>query len=327
MHPVELRNNYLILTPDGVGSTYLQRALTVYLQCADLDYWNTHELLNGLGVDDGSLYKNWGLGYSQSLKEICNMLLVTGNLLISRIARYHITNRLKEHNEDYSIFYKECNRKFDNILFCERDPFEYALSWSIRRQSGKFNVYSVTERINTHGVGVKEPIDLDYFQSKLNQYAEYEYWAEDNFNITKKVNYDDLHNNVDQLMQHITGLTHSIEKKYGISLQDYSRFRYFSSMYTQTKDPIYTDNACIEKLEPMCELHLRISQLHYSLRLPDTMPIKMNTMSDKRSRITNFNQAVETYNNWALKGNKYAIVTEETISNKIHTEKQIYVGK
>ena len=268
MNTVETRNNYLILTPDGVGSTYLQRALTVYLQCADLDYWNTHELLNGLGVKDGSLYKDWTLKYSQSLEEICNLLLVTGNLLISRIARYHITNRLKEHNEDYSIFYKECNRKFNNILFCERDPFEYALSWSIRHKSGTLNVYSVTERIDTHGVSVKQPIDLDYFQSKLDQYAEYEYWAEDNFNITKKVNYDDFHNNVDQLMQHITGLTHSVEKKYGISLQDYSRFRYLSSMYTQTKDPIYVNNACIEKLEPMCELYLRISQLFYSRRLP-----------------------------------------------------------
>jgi hypothetical protein len=42
--------NYLILTPDGVGSTYLQRALTVYLHSAGLDYWNTHELLNGSGI-------------------------------------------------------------------------------------------------------------------------------------------------------------------------------------------------------------------------------------------------------------------------------------
>ena len=43
-------SNYLILTPHGVGSTYLQRALTVYLNSAELDYWNTHELLNGLSL-------------------------------------------------------------------------------------------------------------------------------------------------------------------------------------------------------------------------------------------------------------------------------------
>jgi hypothetical protein len=325
MLPVETRNNFLVLTPDGVGSTYLQRALTVYLQCVDLDYWNTHELLNGLGNQDGSLYKDW-IGYSQSLSEICNLLLVTDNFLVSRIARYHITSRLKEHDEDYSILYEECNRKFNNILMCERDPFEYALSWSIRNKSGKLNVYSVQQRIDTHGVDVKEPIGLDYFQKKLDEYAEYEYWAEDNFNITKKVNYDDLHNNVDQQMQEITGLDHTVKDKIGISLQDYSRYRYLLSMYKQTKDTQYFFNG-IDVIDEMCNLHGMIERLNYSLRLPSLMPIKMNTMANKRSRVTNFDQAVETYNNWALKGNRHTIVTEETISNKIDTEKQIYADR
>ena len=40
--------NYLILTPDGVGSTYLQRSLTVFLNSAGLDYTNTHEIAAGL---------------------------------------------------------------------------------------------------------------------------------------------------------------------------------------------------------------------------------------------------------------------------------------
>ena len=323
MYPVETRNNYLVLTPDGVGSTYLQRALTVYLQCADLDYWNTHELLNGLGVEDGSLYKDFTLEYSQTIEDICNKLLITGNFLVSRIARYHITNRLAEREENYADLYRECNRKFRTIIFCARDPFEYALSWSIRKQSGKLNVYSIRERTEAHGSGVKEPIDLDFFQSKLDQYTEYEYWAEDNFNITKKVNYDDLHNNVDQQMQEITGLDHTVKDKIGISLQDYSRYRYLLSMYKQTKDTQYFSNG-IDVIDEMCNLHGMIERLNYSLRLPSSMPIKMNTMANKRSRVTNFDQAVETYNNWAIKGNRHTIVTEETISNKIDTEKQIY---
>jgi len=323
MYPVETRNNYLVLTPDGVGSTYLQRALTVYLQCADLDYWNTHELLNGLGVEDGSLYKDFTLEYSQTIEDICNKLLITGNFLVSRIARYHITNRLAEREENYADLYRECNRKFRTIIFCARDPFEYALSWSIRKQSGKLNVYSIRERTEAHGSGVKKPIDLDFFQSKLDQYTEYEYWAEDNFNITKKVNYDDLHNNVDQQMQEITGLDHTVKDKIGISLQDYSRYRYLLSMYKQTKDTQYFSNG-IDVIDEMCNLHGMIERLNYSLRLPSSMPIKMNTMANKRSRVTNFDQAVETYNNWAIKGNRHTIVTEETISNKIDTEKQIY---
>jgi hypothetical protein len=53
----------------------------------------------------------------------------------------------------------------------------------------------------------------------------------------------------------------------------------------------------------------------------------MNTLADKRSRITNFNQAVDTYNTWASNSNRHAIVTEEIISNRIDTERLIYVNK
>jgi len=318
--------NYLVLTPDGVGSTYLQRALTVYLQCAELDYWNTHELLNGLEIIESNLYKDWAKGYTQTVQEIAELLLVTDNLLVSRIARYHMRRRLKEHDEDYNILYRVCNKKFNNILFCERDPFEYALSWGIRHKSGLLNVYSVAQRIDTHGVSAKEPIDLDFFQMKLDQYADYEYWAQDNFNITKKIKYDDLHNNVDQKMQDITGLTHSVEDRFGISLQDYSRYRYLISMYKQTKDTQYFFNG-IDIIDEMCNLHGMIDGLYNTKRLPTPMPLKMTTMANKRSRVTNFDQAVETYNTWALKGNRHAIVTEETIKNKIDTEKEIYANK
>ena len=70
-----------------------------------------------------------------------------------------------------------------------------------------------------------------------------------------------------------------------------------------------------------------IEQLHHTLRLPTIMPIKMNTMANKRSRVTNFDQAVEVYNTWALKGNRHAVVTEEIIKNKVDTEKQIYADQ
>ena len=323
---MESRNNYLILTPDGVGSTYLQRALTVYLQFAGLDYWNTHELLNGLGNNNGSLYKDFSIGHSQPLEEICNLLLVTGNLLVSRVANYYVDYRRNElgNNEDYDIFYKECKRKFNTVLFCERDPFEYALSWSIRDKSKKLNVYSVNERITAHGINVAQEIDLDYFQKKLAQYIRYEYWASENFNVTKKVNYNDLHNNVDLTMQNITGLTHSIEEKIGISLQDYSRYMYLSSLYLQTNDPKYVNGNCIKQLESMCALYSKIDNLHSTQRLPTTMPLKMNTLVDKRSRVTNFNQAVDTYNAWASKSNRYKEVTDESINKKIKQEQQIY---
>tara|TARA_R110001592_G_C13051877_1_gene740215 strand:+ start:186 stop:1142 length:957 start_codon:yes stop_codon:yes gene_type:complete len=318
MYPVETRNNFLVLTPDGVGSTYLQRALTVYLQSAELDYWNTHELLNGLTVEDGNLYKDFTHEYTQTVEDICNKLLITGNFLVSRIAHYHIKNRLAKREENYADLYKECNRKFNTIIFCARDPFEYALSWGIRNKSGKLNVYSVTERIEAHGVGIKEPIDLDFFQSKLDQYAEYEYWAQDNFDITHTVNYDALHQDVDSVMQTITNMTHTT------FLQGYNRLRYTASKSKDNKINLTITN---ESFDGICKMYSMIDRLYNTKRLPTPMPLKMNTMSDKQKRVTNFSNAIDVYNTWALKGNRHAIVTEEIIRNKIVTEKQIYVDK
>jgi len=327
MYHDEMLPNYLVLTPDGVGSTYLQRALTVYLHSANMNYWNTHELLNGIGIKDGNLYKEvQATPYAQSLENICKLLSTTNNFLVSRIAKYHIDARLNERYEDYNLFYELCEKKFDIIVFCQRDPFEYALSWGIRRSAKKRNVYSINERIEAHGVHVKEPIDLDFFQRKLNQYTDYEYWAYDNFYITNKIDYNNINYNIDSVVKEITGLTHSVKDRFGISLQDYSRYRYLISMYKQTKDKEYFFNG-IEVLDEMCNLHSMIEKLFYIHKLPTTIPIKMNTLSDKRSRITNFDQAVEIYNNWAVKGNSHEIVTEETIANKIDAERQNYAHR
>ena len=43
--------NILILTPDGVGSTILQRLLTMTLYLEKIKVVNTHELTNGLCLE------------------------------------------------------------------------------------------------------------------------------------------------------------------------------------------------------------------------------------------------------------------------------------
>ena len=92
--------NFLILTPDGVGSTYLQRALTVYLNSSGIDCYNTHELLNGLKLDgNNNLYKRFK-GYSQSLDNICDMLDANQANLVSRVAQYHVERTLSVIEED-----------------------------------------------------------------------------------------------------------------------------------------------------------------------------------------------------------------------------------
>ena len=314
-------SNYLILTPDGVGSTYLQRALTMYLHSAGLDYWNTHELLNGLDLLDGNLYKDFNLGYSQTIPEICELLQSTSNSLVSRIAQYHITRRLKEKKENYQQFYDACNKKFDKIFYCVRDPFEYALSWSIRLNTNILNVYSIKQRISVHGEDIKQTLDLEYFNRKLEQYSAYEYWAEDNFNITRAVNYDDNHQDVDSMMKELTGLDDSVEDRFGISLQDYSTIRYMTSMYMQTKDKKYICNR--EQAAGATQLKKFIQSLVPN-KLPNEIPVKMNTMQDKQKRVVNFNDAVEVYNKWTSTTNSHMPISQEDIAQRISTESKIY---
>ena len=313
--------NYLILTPDGVGSTYLQRALTVYLHSAGLDYWNTHALLNGLDLLDGNLYKDFNFGYSQTIPEICGLLESTSNSLVSRIAQYHITGRLENKKENYQQLYDVCNKKFDKIFYCTRDPFEYALSWGIRRNTKINNVYSIKERILIHGEDIKQTLDLEYFKKKLKEYSAYEYWAKDNFNITRAVNYNNMHVDVDNIMKELTGLDHNIKDRFGISLQDYSTARYMTSMYTQTKDRKYLldkDNA-----RKVLKLYSFITSFDREI-LPSNIPVKMNTMQDKQKRVTNFDDAVEVYNKWTSTTNSHMPISQDDIAQKISTESKIY---
>ena len=94
--------NVLILTPDAVGSTLLQRVLTVYMQFHEYDQpvINLHELTNGLvksysadfnreilGKPTGAA-NSWG--YFQSLEEIVKMLESVDHYKTARVAEYHM---------------------------------------------------------------------------------------------------------------------------------------------------------------------------------------------------------------------------------------------
>ena len=95
--------NVLILTPDAVGSTLLQRMLTIYMQFHQFDRptINLHELTNGLEkyyspefnreLVSKKTLKQWG--YHQSLKEVVDLLSSVDHYKTSRLAHYHIRSR------------------------------------------------------------------------------------------------------------------------------------------------------------------------------------------------------------------------------------------
>ena len=329
--------NFLVLTPDGVGSTYLQRALTVYLNASGPDYYNTHELLNGLELDfNGNLYKKMK-GYSQSLSEICELLKSNQAKIISRLAQYHIDGRLAGRNplppkgikinprwwahhlpernkkENYKFFYNVCNHTFGKKIYCTRDPFEYALSWGIRNISGKFNVYTIEERIETHGQDATYEIDLEFMEAKLEQYKRYLYWVTDNFPDAIEIKYEDIHSNIDLLLANLTGEDFDMRKDWGTSLQEYSTLLYKISL-------IY--NPALRYSAQLVDYQKVL--VHQKKLFSSGMPIKMNTLEDKTKKVVNFSSCLERYNSWTESSNEFPKIWVDEISEKIAKENEIY---
>ena len=113
--------NVLILTPDRVGSTLLQRLLTVYMIQKKLDrpVINLHELSNGLekyyneSMKQEVLGKPRGVawGYYQSLPEVIDLLSSVDHFKTSRLAHYHLVSR-KDSLDDQIKFYEYLNKNF-----------------------------------------------------------------------------------------------------------------------------------------------------------------------------------------------------------------------
>jgi hypothetical protein len=193
--------NVLILTPDAVGSTLLQRLITIYMQFHQYDQpvINLHELTNGLvkyynpTFDQEVLGKKGGSwGYHQSLEQIVELLSNTDHYKTSRLAHYHIRNR-QDSIEQQIPFYQYLNDNF-YIISCRRhNVFEHALSWCLSKITKKLNVYSGDEKIDAFFDLYKTGIDLDpnSLIQTLNAYRAYVKWCNDHFNVASYFYYDE----------------------------------------------------------------------------------------------------------------------------------------
>ena len=144
--------NVLILTPDAVGSTLLQRMLTIYMQFHDFGrpVINLHELTNGLAryyspefnqelVSKHAL-KTWG--YHQSLEQVVEMLSSVDHYKTSRLAHYHLVRR-GDSVEEQIPFYNYLNENFFVIACRRANVFEHALSMTLSTVTKKLNEYDV----------------------------------------------------------------------------------------------------------------------------------------------------------------------------------------
>jgi len=193
--------NVLILTPDAVGSTLLQRLITIYMQFHGYDrpVINLHELTNGLVKYHNATFgqevlgkKEGAWGYHQSLEEVVDLLSGADHYKTSRLAHYHIRNR-QDSLEQQIPFYRYLNDNF-YIISCRRhNVFEHALSWCLSKITKKLNVYSRDEKIDIFFDLYKTGIDIDpnSLIQTLNAYRDYVKWCNDHFNVASYFYYDE----------------------------------------------------------------------------------------------------------------------------------------
>jgi hypothetical protein len=287
--------NYLILTPDGVGSTILQRLITMTLYIENHNVQNTHELTNGIELDNGIAVKNFELGYSQSLGEIANILQDSQaqTTLVSRLAKYHMDSR-EDPTNNCQDFYKLLNGHFEKIIMCVRENiFEYAMSWSIRDRSGVLNVYVKEDRDKVSQVS---EVDENYFMQKCQQYIKYTEWVEHNFPNVETVSYENMIKNSDAVMQELTGHQDSFTNKVGLSLSSILSNEY---NFLRNKSESNLSN---DEMKALIKYKRTCNEM-IDKKIIIGAPLKNTTLTDKKNQIKNFNSCLDKFYTFAKNHN------------------------
>lgn len=292
--------NVLILTPDGVGSTILQRLLTMTLYLEKIKVINTHELTNGLCLKKGILAKDFNLKYSQKLEEIIELIKKSDKdtQIVSRLAKYHLDTR-QDSIQSQKKFFNFLNSFYEKKIMCIRNNvFEYALSWSIRERSGVLNVY---DRKDKRLVMEVSEVDEDYFLKKCNEYVNYVYWIQDNFPKVEQVSYEDMITNPDSIIEKIIGYKDTFNKNFDTDLSLILKMEYdfFNALITENnKEFSYT-----KKEKKALMLYKRLSNTLIDKKIIIGHPIKNTTLEDKKKQIKNFDRCLNKFYSFAKNHN------------------------
>ena len=209
-----------MLTPDRVGSTMLQRVLTVYMLRRGFDkpVINLHELSNGiekyynteLNQEVLGKPKNIDQVYYQSLSEVIELLDNADHYKTSRLAHYHLVKRQDSIAEQLS-FYEYLNNNFYIISCRRRNLFEHAISWAINAHTKRLNVYSAQEKVEVFNELYQNPITVsrELIWSKLDDYKNYVEWCNRYFNVQSYFNYEDSINNLEEYIMNLDFMRNS----------------------------------------------------------------------------------------------------------------------
>ena len=387
--------NVLILTPDRVGSTLLQRVLTVYMlrQGFDRPVINLHELTNGLkkyynntlnqevlGKPQGTVW-----GYYQSLGEVEDLLKSTDHYKTSRLAHYHLVARNDSIAEQIK-FYNYLNENFF-IISCRRENlFEHALSWGIKGHSKTLNVYNTKEKINAFYDIYKNKITIpqETLVLHLNKYRSYINWSDTHFNIQSYWNYDTDVKDIEKYILSLDFMQNSENNTWNDMFgQDFDTWNACHRMLpnlvlldrpdvtTQIRLPMISTthkkwdklkgpdwpqslSECIKntkaltpfiqnEIEQFCHTILTTNKEYNFLTknidtyldtnsqlvdlvdkgfLVTNVPLKLQSLKEKKLIIKNFNQCIEWYNQWVEKNNFGTVYSTPELDTIMSNEDQ-----
>lgn len=330
--------NILILTPDRVGSTLLQRLTTVYSYfnkaSSPIPMINLHELTNGIEVNRSDVYntdivskKNSKWSYYQSLPQVIDILGSAQHPVIARLAKYHLDAR-DDSKIDQMKFYEYLNENFFIISARRFNAFEQAISWSIVGESKKLNVYSIGEKqaafskLYNNGI----TIDQDVFKGHLWSYMEYEKWSTRHFTVNAHFYYDRDFENVEDYILKLNPFA-EVKKQQtwkdfsGLEFHDWNRIHYLTSL--RKGGPALNDMYSGDDIRLYSEFQLKLVELQRNQVLPSAIPYKLQTLKEKSQIVNNFSECLDTYKQWSLDHNR-TYYTEKEIGEFAQKEDAFY---
>jgi len=277
---------------------------------------------------------------------------LTSQMYTSRLAHYHLLRRDDPANEQHK-FYKYINENFHIIAAQRESLFEHALSWGlVHARTGKagpqkHNAYSNQDKQDDKQF-LKSPITIhkQAFIESLDSYVKYVKWSKLNFEVRDFFIYEQDMTNLEQFISklHFMNKTSSFNEMFGMDWATWNKCHRYSSDILQlgTKPQLLLTDESVSKtsydLLPVKEQEFldRHSDKYASISktiqdtvdsgfMPTGIPIKLQTLLEKKLMIKNFNECLMWYNDWADANDQLPITDTQQLVDQSRDElKQWY---
>lgn len=307
--------NILVLTPDRVGSTLLQRLITAYAvinQNHQPLTVNLHELTNGLTLYHNNTFNQQILGkkpdawgYHQSLETVVQLLESASHDCVARLAHYHIKRRGDDLGAQLS-FYRWLNENFYIVATRRQNLFEHAVSWAIVGESKNLNVfnhqqkYDVFKHIHRKQINIQPDVIAKY----LNQYQEYLDWVDRHFEVNAWFEYERDMPQIEEFILNLGPFDDTLKvrwhERWDITFSDWNRMHYLLSLVPFDQE--FSDEEKVfmsSNIERYTAVRIWLQDLQDAGIIVNGIPIKLHTLNEKAQIVKNIDQCLLSYNNWA----------------------------